>query len=416
MPPLNIAIIGAGPAGCMLARLLLEAQLTSTALKHTITIFEAEDSPNFRAQGGTLDLHPKTGLAAIKAAGLYFKFLEHARFDGSAMRICDKNLKTWFKLSASDDGNPEIDRLQLRRMLLKALPEGTVKWGHKVMDVFSGDRGEGMELFFENRPPRGNFSLVIGADGGWSRTRQCVDKVQRPIFSGIAKFALTVPRDEARKPDMQKMINRGSLFAFGDGKSISGQQLGEGGIDVGLFVQFDDIPDKALEKEEVEALFADWSPELRDLVAKAEMEMKIYNLHHLPEGYRWEHKEGLTLLGDAAHLMTPFAGEGVNLAFDDAMKLSEAIIQGAEKGHEALDANIKAFEKDMFSRAVHAQRMTQGMMADMFFTKGAPRSSMQNWLLRRVSFDMRENWWAPIAYPFLCAAFFGGYSILRLFY
>lgn len=398
----------------MLARLLHQAQTTiSLSTPLSITIFEAESSSNFRAQGGTLDLHPKTGLAALKVAGLYSEFLKYARFDGSAMRICDKNLKTYFKLSASDDGNPEIDRVQLRTMLLAALPEGSVTWGFKLESV---EEGEGMELTFANGEVRGGFAVVIGADGGWSRTRRYLDKLQKPVFSGIAKYALTIPDAAVRAPEVVKLVNRGSLFTFGDGKSITGQQLGDGGVDVGLFAQFDEPLKEPLGKEDVEAMFADWSEELRNMVRKAEMEVKVYNLHHLPEGYRWGHRKGVTLLGDAAHLMTPFAGEGVNLAFDDAMKLSKAIIEGVEKGGEAVDERIKSFEEDMFERAGHAQSMTCGMMGDMFFTEGAPRTSIQRWLVRRVSFDIREDWWAPVAYPFLWAVFFGGYSIFRLFY
>ncbi|PVH75799.1 FAD/NAD(P)-binding domain-containing protein [Cadophora sp. DSE1049] len=427
MPPFNIAIIGAGPSGCMLARLLLQYQsqtstpTTTSTPPLAITIFESETSPNFRAQGGTLDLHPSTGLAAIKAAGLYPDFLKYARFDGSAMRITDKNLKTYFSLSASSDGNPEIDRFQLRTLLLDALPEGegSVTWGFKLDAVEEGGGGKGkLKLKFANGQVREGFDLVVGADGGWSRTRRYLDPLQKPVFSGISKYALTIPDSANTAPEASKLVNRGSLFAFGDGKSISGQQLGEGGIDVGLFVQFDDgePPKEPLGKRELEDMFGDWSPELRDVIDKAEVEMKVYNLHYLPEGYRWEHRKGVTVLGDAAHLMTPFAGEGVNIAFDDAMKLSCAIIGGVEKGGEALDGNINAFEEDMFVRAAHAQHMTYGMMGDMFFTQGAPRSSMQSWLVRRVSFDIREKWWAPAVYPVLWAVFYGGYAVLRVFY
>ncbi|KAH7400452.1 hypothetical protein BKA64DRAFT_671875 [Cadophora sp. MPI-SDFR-AT-0126] len=416
MPPFNIAIIGAGPAGCMLARLLLQSQ-SQTSTTINITIFESEPTPNFRAQGGTLDLHPSSGLGAINAAGLYPEFLKYARFDGSAMRITDKNLKTYFSLSASSDGNPEIDRFQLRTLLLDALPEGIVTWGFKLDVVEQGGEGK-FNIRFANGEVKEGFDLIVGADGGWSRTRRYLDPLQRPVFSGISKYALTVPDAANTAPDASKLVNRGSLFAFGDGKSISGQQLGEGGIDVGLFVQYggDEPPKEPLGKEEVQAMFKDWSPELRGMIENAEMEMKVYNLHYLPEGYRWEPRKGVTILGDAAHLMTPFAGEGVNLAFDDAMKLSRAITDGVDRGGEKLDANIQAFEEDMFIRAGHAQSMTHGMMGDMFFTEGAPRSSMQSWLVRRVSFDMRENWWAPIVYPFLCAAFYGGYAVLRVFY
>ena len=418
MTAFNIAIIGAGPSGCMLARLLLQSQSQpSTSAPINITIFESEPTQNFRAQGGTLDLHFSTGLAALKVAGLYAEFLKYARFDGSAMRITDKNLKTYFALSASSDGNPEIDRFQLRTLLLAALPEEIVMWGFKL-DAVEQDAGEKMKLRFANGQIREGFDLVVGADGGWSRTRRYLDPLQRPVFSGISKYALTIPNAATTAPQASKVVNRGSIFAFGDGKSLSGQQLGDGGIDVGLYVQFPDgvVPKEPLGKVEVARIFEDWDPVLRDMIEKAELEMKVYNLHYLPEGYRWEHKKGVTVLGDAAHLMTPFAGEGVNLAFDDAMRLSKAIIEGVEEGGEVVDQNIRVFEEDMFVRAGHAQRMTHGMMGDMFFTEGAPRSSMQSWLVRRVAFDMKENWWAQIVYPFLWAAFYGGYAVLRLFY
>ena len=51
----NIANIGAGPAGCILARLL-------QPLKVDLIILESDPSPNVRAQGGTLDIHEETGL------------------------------------------------------------------------------------------------------------------------------------------------------------------------------------------------------------------------------------------------------------------------------------------------------------------------------------------------------------------
>lgn len=71
----KIAIIGAGPSGCMLGRILHRAGISCT-------VFEGEASLDFRSQGGTLDLHDESGIAAMKKAGLYDEFLKHARFDG----------------------------------------------------------------------------------------------------------------------------------------------------------------------------------------------------------------------------------------------------------------------------------------------------------------------------------------------
>jgi 2-polyprenyl-6-methoxyphenol hydroxylase-like FAD-dependent oxidoreductase len=77
MPGYKIAIVGAGPAGCTLARLLLHAK---EAVE--ITIFERETDLNERTQGGTLDLHTESGIEALKRCGLYEEFLKYARFDG----------------------------------------------------------------------------------------------------------------------------------------------------------------------------------------------------------------------------------------------------------------------------------------------------------------------------------------------
>jgi len=132
MPPLKIAIIGAGPAGCMLARLLLTSPSSSGL---NITVFEAETSLNFRSQGGTLDLHEGSGITALKKAGLYDEFLKNARFDGAALKILDKQGKAYLNISASTNGKPEIDRPMLRKLLFESLPADLVKWGKKLERV-----------------------------------------------------------------------------------------------------------------------------------------------------------------------------------------------------------------------------------------------------------------------------------------
>lgn len=97
----TIAIIGAGPAGCLLGRLLHQANIKCT-------IFEAEESLDFRSQGGTLDLN--SGLEAIRAAKLYDEYLQYCRVDGSALAVYDKDAKFFVRMPASKAGTPEIDR------------------------------------------------------------------------------------------------------------------------------------------------------------------------------------------------------------------------------------------------------------------------------------------------------------------
>ena len=83
MSPPRVAIIGAGPAGSTLARLLIRASIP-------VTIFEGESSMSVREQGGTLDLHTSTGLKALREAGLHEEYAQFARYDGEALNVTDK--------------------------------------------------------------------------------------------------------------------------------------------------------------------------------------------------------------------------------------------------------------------------------------------------------------------------------------
>lgn len=74
---LRIGIIGGGPAGLILAR-----TLKLHGVKASITLYEREPSTGARFQGGTIDLHIKTGQLALNYAGLGERFREFARPEG----------------------------------------------------------------------------------------------------------------------------------------------------------------------------------------------------------------------------------------------------------------------------------------------------------------------------------------------
>ena len=103
----------------------------------------------------------------------------------------------------------------------------------------------------------------------------------------------------------------------------------------------------------------------------------------LPIGFTWESKPGVTVIGDAAHVMVPFAGEGANLSMADAMHLASWILKSKDK--EELEENVRRFEQEMWKRMKPGQQCSWDNMRDMFFTEGAPGTVIERYLTRMVT-------------------------------
>ena len=102
----RIAIIGGGPGGLMLARLL---QLRGIGA----TVFERDSNANDRPQGGSLDLHADTGQHAFRIAGLEAAFLAEARFEDQGDRLYDhRGLLLFDRASRNTQGNSSTIELR----------------------------------------------------------------------------------------------------------------------------------------------------------------------------------------------------------------------------------------------------------------------------------------------------------------
>lgn len=406
MPSPKIAIIGAGPVGTTLGRLLLR-QSPSTS----VTIFESEPSPNYRSQGGTLDLHTATGLAAIKDAGLWDEFSQHARYDGESLLMTDKNLKPFFQVKPSPSPEqkgghiggqrPEIDRAALRQMLIESLPTDMITWGHRLKEVRPGKEPRSTKLIFTlasgGTTTASGFDLIVGADGAWSKIRGVLSDV-KPYFSGVSNQSFEIPDAANTAPEVYRAVNRGSMFSHADGHKTNLQQMGDGSIVVYLNFRADDEdwyknPAKCgfdafdLEASKAAALerFHDWHPIIKEAISSTQGATVPRSLYMLPVGFSFAHQAGLTVVGDAAHLMTPFAGEGVNVGMEDARRLATAIV-AAKNDLGKLDVEVAKFEKDMFSRAGEFAALTETMLRAWFFTEDCPRSVVPKALSTHASF------------------------------
>ncbi|PLB47214.1 putative salicylate hydroxylase [Aspergillus steynii IBT 23096] len=360
----KIAIIGAGPGGLTLARLLHLANIP-------FTIFESDKSREARrVTGGVLDLHPQSGQRAIREAGLWGIYQQHASYDAEALIITDHHNQVFYNTNGASRGRPEIDRPVLRDILLDSIPERHVRWAHRLQRVDLDGT-----LHFPHGTETG-FDLVVGADGAWSKVRPTLGFIP-PFYSGVVCLELRISRPSEVDPAMDRMLGPGSYLAYGgdDDMALHTQRQGDGSLRTYALLRRPEswlrdcgVVDLA-DREAVTALlrreYAHWHPDLTRLISRCNEPVVNRPLYMLPVGHRWPHRSHLTLLGDAAHLMTPFAGEGVNTAMCDALSLARAIIHHYYYS-STLDEEVRAYEEELAARATRVQQVTWEELLGMF--------------------------------------------------
>ncbi|WP_329047863.1 FAD-dependent monooxygenase [Amycolatopsis sp. NBC_01488] len=359
----RIAIVGGGLGGLTLARVLHTRGIAST-------VHELDAAPTARDQGGTLDLHEESGQRALAEAGLIEQFRAVAREEGEALRILDRDGVVRFEEGAEASGGtrPEVDRGALKRILVESLPDGVVRWGSKVTAVSAGRLTLGTGEIVE-------ADLVVGADGAWSKVRPLLSEAV-PGYSGLSFVEAHLSDVDEKHPAAAALVGPGSMFALADGLGLIAQRNGGGRIRVYAALRTQDpaeIVDLA-DRGRLLDVFAGFHPGLRALVGESDGPLIPRPIHALPVGHRWARVPGVTLLGDAAHVMSPFAGEGANLAMLDATELALALA-----GHDDVESALTAYETALFPRAEEAARDSADNL-ESCFRPDAPRAMVEQML------------------------------------
>jgi 2-polyprenyl-6-methoxyphenol hydroxylase-like FAD-dependent oxidoreductase len=339
-----VTIIGAGLGGLTLARVL---HINSVA----VTIYEAEPSAEARTQGGQLDIHEHNGQIALEIAGLTDEFHAIIHEGGQASRVLDQHGTVLFEeLDDGTGGRPEVLRGDLRRILLESLPAETVQWGKKLTGVTALGSGR-HELAFADGSTV-STELLVGADGVWSKVRPLLSDA-KPEYAGATFIETYLYDADERHAAAAEAVGSGALFALAPGKGIFAHR--EAGSVLHTYVELKrpvewiadiDFSDTTAAIARVAAEFEGWAPALTALITDGDTPPVPRMIYTLPEGHRWDRVPGVTLLGDAAHLMPP-SGEGANLAMFDGAELGKAIVAHPDD----IEAAIATYEAAMFARS-----------------------------------------------------------------
>jgi 2-polyprenyl-6-methoxyphenol hydroxylase-like FAD-dependent oxidoreductase len=356
----KIAIVGGGPGGLTLARLL---QLEGAEIK----VYERDLNAAARVQGSPLDMHKESGWAALLKAGLLNELEQNVLQGADKKIIVNERAEIFYsdheaspnKLD-NERNRPEIDRGALRKIFLESLQPETIVWGSHFISM--EQQNEGWLMHFKNGTSA-YADLVIAADGANSKIRPYVTSI-KPYYVGITMVEINIDNAEKATPRIHALLNGGKIMAFGNGKNILGGQKANGGLGFYLSLKTDenwagasgpDFSNRAQLLEWFKKEYSQWSSSWYELIEHAAMPVIPRPIYCMPLNQSWETLPNVTLLGDAAHVMPPFAGEGANTAMFDALELSEYLTSDK---HSTLLEALSCYEVSMRKRAALASKQS----------------------------------------------------------
>ena len=364
----HLAIIGGGIGGVALAVACLHRGIP-------FTLYEWDRDFDVRSQGYGLTLQQATraieglGIFSLDAGVISNRHVVHAT-DGK--EIAEWGMRKWGRSesrTAPKRTNVHIARQSLRLALLEQLGgDDAVQWGHQLVD-FKEREGEGVDLRFQvaGEVKHAHADLVVGADGIRSAVRSLlIGEDTSPLcYLGCIVILGICPLADIDVVD-RSLLDSATVFQTANGNErIYIMPYASDSVMWQLSFPIPEEEAKALSAQGAHALKEEarrrcqWhDPIPQILAATQEAQVSGYPVYDraLLEPELLEKGKQVTLIGDAAHPMSPFKGQGANQALLDALALARGITSGCRPLSQWREAGLRQsvltdFESEMLQRS-----------------------------------------------------------------